>query len=75
MFPCLVLGFWDEDTGICAGAMPHRRDVSGPLPGSRHVKLNSILPAVLCLAWIIAETRIMAGHGIRETGNMTTIID
>ena len=23
----LVLGFWDENTGICAGAMPCRRDV------------------------------------------------
>ena len=23
---CLVPGFWDTNTGICAGAMPHRRD-------------------------------------------------
>ena len=24
--PFLVLGFWDKNTGICAGAMPYRRD-------------------------------------------------
>ena len=24
--PFLVLGFWDENTGIYAGAMPYRRD-------------------------------------------------
>jgi hypothetical protein len=32
-----VLGFWDKNTGICAGAMPYRRDFSRPLPGSRHL--------------------------------------
>ena len=26
MIPFLVLGFWDTNTGICAGAMPYRRD-------------------------------------------------
>ena len=24
--PFLVLGSWDKNTGICAGAMPYRRD-------------------------------------------------
>ena len=24
--PFSVLGFWDKNTGICAGAMPYRRD-------------------------------------------------
>ena len=27
--PFLVLDFWDKTTGICAGAMPYRRDFSG----------------------------------------------
>ena len=26
IIPFLVLGFWDKNTGICAGAMPYRRD-------------------------------------------------
>ena len=26
MIPFLVLGFWDKSTGICASAMPYRRD-------------------------------------------------
>ena len=26
LIPFLVLGFWDKNTGICAGAMPYRRD-------------------------------------------------
>ena len=25
-WPFSVLGFWDNNTGICAGAMPYRRD-------------------------------------------------
>ena len=26
MIPILVLGFWDENTVMCAGAMPYQRD-------------------------------------------------
>ena len=26
VIPLLVLGFWDKNTGICAGAMSYRRD-------------------------------------------------
>ena len=26
IIPFLVLGFWDKNIGICAGAMPYRRD-------------------------------------------------
>ena len=37
LIPFLVLGFWDKHTGICAGAMPYRRDLR-PLPGSRRFK-------------------------------------
>ena len=26
IIPFSVLGFWDKNTGVCAGAMPYRRD-------------------------------------------------
>ena len=29
-WPFSVLGFWDKNTGICAGAMPYRPGFSGP---------------------------------------------
>ena len=34
-WPFLVLGFRDKNTGICAGAMPYRRNFPATLPGSR----------------------------------------
>ena len=37
--PFLVLGFWDKNTGICAGAMPNAR-ILQPQPGARYFKLN-----------------------------------
>ena len=40
-----ILGFWDKNIVICAGAMPHRRNFWPPL-GSRHVKLYK---ACFCL--------------------------
>ena len=49
-YPVLVLGFWDENTGICAGAMLNRRD----LPATTRIWAfqafkSMILPAVLLL--------------------------
>ena len=39
MIPFCVLGFWDKNTGIYAGAMPFRRDSPATtVPESRHSK-------------------------------------
>ena len=50
-WPVPVLGFWDKNVGICAGAMSYRRDFR-PLPGSRRsTRLRgTILPAIAFLA-------------------------
>ena len=47
-----VLGFWDKNSMVCAGAMPYRRDFPAlSLLGSRAFKLNiayiTILPTIL----------------------------
>ena len=36
-----MLGFWDKNTGICAGAMPYRPNF--PAIATRHIKLKLVI--------------------------------
>ena len=74
MIPSLLLGFWDRNTVVCAGAIPYRKD----FPATTRFKAfqaqkGMILPAMLFLAWTprrCAEALPLLRQGLAAAGGL-----